>query len=366
MSRSLVITGMHRSATSLVASAFMDAGLDIGVHLNGPGPGNPRGHFEDWDFHRFHEAALTAAGHTAFTADRDLSATLPPQLAAEARGLVARRAHLPLWGWKDPRSCLFLELWQELLPRGNYLFLYRHPADVALSLLRRDTEPETRHDPWLTVDAWRTHNRLLLELKERHSSRAFLAHAPTAARDLGALVRSVGKTFDLPLQTPDAARYQPSDLTPEPAQRPDWQRLWPDAIRIYRRLEAAADLPSAPPAGDRRAGHGALELEERLLYELLEGRLVWAAERDRAAVLGDRAAALGERATALTEDLAQARIRDARREQDLESARQEVTRLDQQRQELAASLQAIDSSRGYAVIRTWWRLRRRLARRPPP
>lgn len=351
MSRSLVITGMHRSATSLVASAFMDAGLDIGAELNGPGPGNWRGHFEDWDFHRFHEAALAAAGHTAFTADSDLSATLPPQLAAQARELIARRADLPLWGWKDPRSCLFLELWQGLLPGGRYLFLYRHPADVALSLLRRDTDPETRHDRWLAVDSWRTHNRLLLDLKERHPGSAFLAHAPTAVRDIGALVRAVGKTFDLPLQASNGARYQDSDLTPEPAQRPDWQRLWPDAMRIYGRLEAAADLPSAPPGGERRVRGRVPELEERLLYELLEGRLVWAAERNRAA--------------ALAEDLARTGIRDARREHDLDSARQAVARLDQQRQELAANLEAIETSRSYAVVRAWWRLRRRLARRPP-
>lgn len=47
--RAIVVAGMHRSGTSLVASLCADAGVDMGARLLGPGPGNPRGHYEDLD-----------------------------------------------------------------------------------------------------------------------------------------------------------------------------------------------------------------------------------------------------------------------------------------------------------------------------
>ena len=48
----LVVTGMHRSGTSMVAAYLQQAGVSIGRNLIGPAPGNPRGHFEDRDFRR--------------------------------------------------------------------------------------------------------------------------------------------------------------------------------------------------------------------------------------------------------------------------------------------------------------------------
>jgi len=48
--RPLVITGMHRSGTSLVASLFAGAGVNVGTRLIGASRGNDRGHWEDLDF----------------------------------------------------------------------------------------------------------------------------------------------------------------------------------------------------------------------------------------------------------------------------------------------------------------------------
>ena len=64
----LVITGMHRSATSLVANLMQQAGLEIGDQLMGPGPGNRRGHFEDRDFYVLHEQMLAAIDRAAWFA----------------------------------------------------------------------------------------------------------------------------------------------------------------------------------------------------------------------------------------------------------------------------------------------------------
>src|SRR5687767_11000665 len=58
--RPIVLTGMHRSGTSLVARLFIEAGVDLGRELLGTGEHNRAGHFEDQAFLSFHERVLIA------------------------------------------------------------------------------------------------------------------------------------------------------------------------------------------------------------------------------------------------------------------------------------------------------------------
>jgi len=84
VSRQLVISGMHRSGTSLVASAFRAAGIDVGSDLLGADEGNPRGHFEDRDFVRLHEEMLVTTGETWLTGTPGRSSDVRPDLVARA------------------------------------------------------------------------------------------------------------------------------------------------------------------------------------------------------------------------------------------------------------------------------------------
>ena len=58
--RPLLILGMHRSGTSLLAALLEDWGVHIGETLVGADVGNPRGHFEDRDILDFHTRALAS------------------------------------------------------------------------------------------------------------------------------------------------------------------------------------------------------------------------------------------------------------------------------------------------------------------
>lgn len=58
----VVITGMHRSGTSLTTSLLQSAGVFIGDRLLGNNLSNPKGHFEDLDFVEFHQQLLQAQG----------------------------------------------------------------------------------------------------------------------------------------------------------------------------------------------------------------------------------------------------------------------------------------------------------------
>ncbi|HVA99458.1 MAG TPA: hypothetical protein VNG53_11235, partial [Bacteroidia bacterium] len=42
------------------------------------------------------------------------------------------------WGWKDPRTCLFIDFWNSIIPNSKILILFRDYDDVVSSLINRD------------------------------------------------------------------------------------------------------------------------------------------------------------------------------------------------------------------------------------
>lgn len=144
-SRILVILGMHRSATSLLASWLHACGLNLGDELLGEGVGNDKGHFEDKDFFLLHERILRRNG----IACGGIRKTTPIVVDAEAAAGMARlvekkNAAHKQWGWKDPRTCLFVQEYERLMPAAKYLVVYRHYALVVDSLMRRDAKKKQR------------------------------------------------------------------------------------------------------------------------------------------------------------------------------------------------------------------------------
>ncbi|MGN3974599.1 hypothetical protein [Tsuneonella sp. SYSU-LHT278] len=142
----LMILGMHRSFTSLTAHWLMRCGLDIGANLLGGSEGNDEGHFEDLEFLALHEKILRDNGlpedGLRFPADRTFrfeqfaGIEIGQAARLEAADLVASRPGQ--FGWKEPRTCLFLPLWREILPAAASLVVVRHFDDVVRSLDRRD------------------------------------------------------------------------------------------------------------------------------------------------------------------------------------------------------------------------------------
>ena len=247
----VVIAGMHRSGTSLMASVFGGAGVDIGERLDGPGKGNRWGHFEDLEFRQLHDGVFRRVGKTFLTAT---PADLDPPTAEElelARALVARRREHRLWGWKDPRTCLFLDFWHPLLANPRYVFIYRHPIEVALSLLRRggELDLEALENPAVCFESWRIHNQAILDFYRRHHQRCVLGHIRSLTADLDRAIKACASKLALPLASGGARHlYHPEDLSEVPVS-PEalatLMRLMPEVIALYERLEETADLPEA-------------------------------------------------------------------------------------------------------------------------
>jgi hypothetical protein len=175
MSTTLVITGMHRSGTSMVANYLQLCGINIAENLHPGDVGNPRGYYEDVDILRFHQDLLAYFKAGTFpTSDAQISRQVPAEFTLRAQEIVRRKADSPVWGWKDCRTSLFLPFWQALMPEINFLFLLRHPVSVVDSLLRRGTDPALLRYPVIAFRSWRLHNQRILSYYQRNTTSCFL------------------------------------------------------------------------------------------------------------------------------------------------------------------------------------------------
>jgi len=249
VSRTIVITGMHRSGTSLVASLFQRAGVDVGDKLHDPDASNPRGFFEDADFLRFHEDALYARGLNIFV--REPLVFVPSDEEAErARELVERRQGKPLWGWKDPRTALFLHFWDGLLDDARYLFVYRHPVDVLSSLVRRRSFAAA--DLTSALDAWQTYNQGILDFFLANRERSVLVDVYALVDDRQASANLLNERLGVAPSPDDiCALYASGELKRMTDMSTALQEVYPAAAELFSELEAAADL--AGPARNQAA-----------------------------------------------------------------------------------------------------------------
>jgi hypothetical protein len=142
--RVLVIVGMHRSMTSLAAQWLYKCGLHVGDDLYGAGIGNVQGHYEDNDFINLHDHMLKI-NNSHWRDFSSQSFQFDAYSRQKSRMLIELKSELnEQWGWKDPRTCLFLDHWCTLLPEGRYLIIYRPFAGVVDSFLRREFKVNNR------------------------------------------------------------------------------------------------------------------------------------------------------------------------------------------------------------------------------
>lgn len=135
----LVILGMHRSGTSLITQWLHKCGLPVGNDLLGPGTGNIEGHFEDLDFVRLHGELLLSQKLPDNGFTENAVKTIGAMQMFRVTSLInIKSRQQQQWGWKDPRTCLFLNIYRDILPEARYLVIFRDYQSVVSSLLSRE------------------------------------------------------------------------------------------------------------------------------------------------------------------------------------------------------------------------------------
>jgi len=202
----VIISGMHRSGTSLVASLLAALSVDLGDQLLPADSHNPPGYFEDVEFLSFHQGVLSQlcvpneAGHSdwGWTESERLDDSRFSEFRDQAqRLLLARTDTTGPWGWKDPRTTLFLDFWDSLLEEGRYVLVYRFPWDVADSMQRLEAEVFLKK-PEYAYRIWAFYNRRLCDFYMQHSDRCLLVSINALQENLERFVDLLSDKLDVP------------------------------------------------------------------------------------------------------------------------------------------------------------------------
>jgi glycosyltransferase involved in cell wall biosynthesis len=283
-SKALVVTGMHRSGTSLVASVVAGMGVEMGRDLYPADLRNPKGYFEDTEFLAFQRQVLQACspadgGHPdwGWTPEERLDRARFAAFRDTGRQLAdSRSARFRTWGWKDPRTTLLLDFWDAILDDARYLLVYRFPWEVADSMQRTGEEVFLRHPEW-AGRIWTFYNRHLLEFYRRHPDRCLLVSVNALPAGLPRLVDGIrGK---LAIELRDGPAGGPFDP------------------KLFRTGDLGDPIVGLAAATDPQAFQLLEQLDELADLRAPEG---WAGARKRSFRFARRAAAASERPVAVS------------------------------------------------------------------
>lgn len=243
----LVIAGMHRSGTSLTASLLQSAGVDIGEKLAPATPTNVKGHFEDLAFVEFHKQVLSSQGlNNAGWTSGHSQVSVPEQYVALAKSIIDQRCDKPLWGWKDPRTVLFLNFWHRLLSNPFFIFVYRSPWETIDSLYRRNIESVDDvfyGNPNLALQTWEIYNRTILTFFYNYPDQSLLIPIEDIIQNPNILIKRITEKTEVQLESPPTDLLDTSLLKTEVSNshRPTLlKEYFPEVIDLYQQLNEAS------------------------------------------------------------------------------------------------------------------------------
>lgn len=235
---------MHRSGTSLVASILHSAGLDLGDQLmKAHETVNAKGFWENLEFVRFQESILEKLGHSKYGWTSATDLYVPEEDEKRVDELLLRNQRDRVWGWKDPRTTLFLNYWGKRLPKANFLFVYRPPWEVADSLYRRG-DPIFQENPRSAVETWTDYNQRILDFYENNKERGLLLALQSIVNDPERAIEKINQRFNLGLVKPAKDIFEESLIersSGKSARGLAIQRYFPKTYEVYQRLIEAAD-----------------------------------------------------------------------------------------------------------------------------
>ena len=252
----MLILAFHRSLSSSLANWLHHAGLDMGHYLMPPAVSNPEGHHEDMLLVDLHDRLLRMNGtdwrfHDSAPFDPAIRQDLLQRYVEHRTATTAGP-----WGMKDPRTCLFLPAWRQVLgTQGRYLVLLRHWSGSVQSLYRRHSQAlavgsgntmlhaSFWQQPEQAARMWLACQRRVLALLEHAREQCLVVTQQALLAGLP-VIDSINTRFGLALnpQTPSPIRHSLAHDRMEESIR---ERLSPALLdqleALWQRLLQAAD-----------------------------------------------------------------------------------------------------------------------------
>ena len=147
----IIITGMHRSGTSLLTNFLSDCGVFMGKSLDE--------NYESVFFQRINKWILSCVGSSwdnpvtlkklgnkdieiiLNRLEKVINSRFSNSLYFGKRSFLSNKSFNQnnlLWGWKDPVNTFSLVIWKKVFPAARVINISRHPLDVSLSLINRE------------------------------------------------------------------------------------------------------------------------------------------------------------------------------------------------------------------------------------
>lgn len=160
----VMVLGFHYSGTARISRWFHAGGIRMnptGEFFDQATDDAEEGQFEDLDFLTFHrEIMMLVQGGFMTKWGGPLCPFLRNyeiqwrQFRRDAEALAERVHQTSAWGWNDPRTLLFLNLWDELFPDAIRVLALRHPLEVLYAFVSRANNPLVLAHPLAVFDAY--------------------------------------------------------------------------------------------------------------------------------------------------------------------------------------------------------------------
>lgn len=160
MNKPIIIAGMHRSGTSLLARILDDLGIFMGKKISGNHEAKFFQELNIWLFNELGGRWDSPPDMHFLLENKDMLELTTTILERSVHSLAFMRylgwknyffknrflrIKKNLWGWKDPRNVYTLPVWLKLFPEAKVIYIERHGVDVANSLKHRSLrEMESR------------------------------------------------------------------------------------------------------------------------------------------------------------------------------------------------------------------------------
>ncbi len=259
------VLGMHRSGTSMTAQLISLLGIPLSLShdvMSRPVPDNPKDYWESAALTSFNERLLRRLGGDTWNPpalEEGWEHAVDPDVRVGAVETFRSVYSTKQWMWKDPRNCLALPFWVDVLEaEAICVAVYRNPLEVAASLAARDglTKPTG-------LAFWELYNRALLRNLSRRpvlitsyedildDRGLFMRSAAKFLRSHGVDVREVPTRMLDEVVDPDlrSTRSASSELDLDGTVSPSHKDLYV-ALESIRGVHDAFDPPTLPEPTD--------------------------------------------------------------------------------------------------------------------
>ena len=165
MDKPVLVLGMHKSGTTLVAEMLHHSGIKM-IEDDKAGGYDEGNKYERLSTNLFHKKLLRCENiKSIYLRDILDASSVEPDLWREGREIISSiQSRNKDWGFKEPRTLLAFDFWREVLPEFRVLCVFRDPVIVHKHYTKKKTKFSGKGVAALR--AYAAYNRKMIQVLE--------------------------------------------------------------------------------------------------------------------------------------------------------------------------------------------------------